>query len=91
MQPVGRAASRSSKVPQIGGFGDREGLTSVSTPHQPEVVYRGDGTWVVECAQCRRDRTSAMPVGIGLVVHSRVVAEMIRDNHRGPRRNAKAG
>jgi len=52
--------------------------------HQPKVARRPDGTWVVECAQCRADRTSEIPIGIGMPLSTKETAELLRDNHAGP-------
>ena len=52
--------------------------------HQPRVARRPDGTWVVECAQCRADRTSEIPIGIGMPLSTKETAELLRDNHAGP-------
>jgi hypothetical protein len=39
---------------------------------------------VVECAQCRADRTSDIPIGIGMPLSTKETAELLRDNHAGP-------
>lgn len=50
--------------------------------HQPTIKSRSDGRWLVVCPECRRARaTTAVPIGIELPVESRVVAEMMRENH----------
>ena len=36
------------------------------SPHHPRIVHHPDGPWVVECRQCRDDRSSSVPIGIGL-------------------------
>jgi hypothetical protein len=52
--------------------------------HQPKVSRRPDGTWVVECAQCRADCSSEVPIGIGMPLLERETAELLRENHSGP-------
>jgi hypothetical protein len=54
-----------------------------SSNHHPNVSQRPDGTWVVECAQCRNDATSDLPIGIGMPLRDRETAECLRDNHAG--------
>jgi hypothetical protein len=49
--------------------------------HHPKVTERPDRTWVVECAQCRHDRHSTVPIGIGMPLRDRETAERLRDNH----------
>jgi hypothetical protein len=49
--------------------------------HHPNIAQRPDRTWVVECAQCRNDPTSAVPIGIGMPLQDRETAERLRDNH----------
>ena len=56
----------------------------MQSQHQPKVACRPDGTWVVECAQCRADRTSEVPIGIGMPLSTKETAELLRDNHAGP-------
>jgi len=51
--------------------------------HQPRIVRRTDGTWVVECPQCRNDHASDLPIGIGMPLQARETAEALRDNHAG--------
>jgi hypothetical protein len=53
-------------------------------PHHPKVARRPDGTWVVECAQCVADRTSDIPIGIGMPLLTKETAELLRENHAGP-------
>jgi hypothetical protein len=36
---------------------------------------------VVECRECRNDRTSALPIGIGMPLQDRETAERLRENH----------
>ena len=52
--------------------------------HHPNITQRPDRTWVVECAQCRIDLTSAVPIGIGMPLRDRDTAERLRDNHAAP-------
>jgi hypothetical protein len=54
------------------------------SPHQPKIARRPDGSWVVECAECRADRTSDVPIGIGMPLERRETAELLRENHSGP-------
>jgi hypothetical protein len=49
--------------------------------HHPKVTQRPDRTWMVECAQCRNDLTSTVPIGIGMPLRDRETAERLRDNH----------
>ena len=58
----------------------------VRSPHHPRVIHRPDGPWVVECRQCRDDRSSSVPIGIGLPLPDQVTAERLAENHAGPRR-----
>jgi hypothetical protein len=44
-----------------------------------------DGRWVVACQECRRDRRSAIPIGIDMPMQSLEMAELMRDNHARPR------
>jgi hypothetical protein len=57
--------------------------------HHPEISRRNDNQWVVNCAQCQRDRESAVPIGIGMPLQSQHVAEMLRDNHLGGPRGGR--
>jgi hypothetical protein len=54
-----------------------------SSSHQPQVSERPDHTWVVDCAQCRNDVASALPIGIGMALRDRETAERLRENHAG--------
>lgn len=57
--------------------------------HHPQISRWADGRWVVNCSECRRAKGAAVPIGIGLPVQSRHVAEMLRENHeRKPARAA---
>jgi hypothetical protein len=47
--------------------------------HHPRVTQRPDRTWVVECAQCRHDPASTVPIGIGMPLQDRETA--VRENH----------
>jgi hypothetical protein len=49
--------------------------------HHPKISQRPDRTWVVECRECRKDRTSALPIGIGMPLQDRETAERLRENH----------
>ncbi len=54
-----------------------------STRHQPRVTQGPDRSWVVDCAQCRNDPTSDVPIGIGMPLRDRETAERLRENHAG--------
>jgi hypothetical protein len=49
--------------------------------HHPKVSQRADRAWVVECAQCRNDLASSVPIGIGMPLRDKETAERLRDNH----------
>jgi hypothetical protein len=49
--------------------------------HHPKVTQRADRAWVVECAQCRNDLASSVPIGICMPLRDRETAERLRDNH----------
>jgi hypothetical protein len=49
--------------------------------HHPKITQRPDRTWVVECCECRNDRTSTLPIGIGMPLRDRETAERLRENH----------
>jgi hypothetical protein len=49
--------------------------------HHPKVTQRPGRAWVVECAQCRNDPASSVPIGIGMPLRDRETAERLRDNH----------
>jgi hypothetical protein len=49
--------------------------------HYPKINQGTDRTWVVECAQCRHDTQSDLPIGIGMPMRDRETAERLRDNH----------
>ena len=49
--------------------------------HFPKIAQHADRTWVVECAQCRNDQASTVPIGIGMPLKDRETAERLRDNH----------
>jgi hypothetical protein len=49
--------------------------------HHPKVTQGPDRAWVVECAQCRNDLASTVPIGIGMPLRDRETAERLRDNH----------
>ena len=48
--------------------------------HHPKIAQRPDRAWVVECAQCRSDLGSTVPIGIGMPLRDRETAERLRDN-----------
>jgi hypothetical protein len=56
----------------------------VRSAHQPSIVHRPDGPWVVECRQCRDDKSSSVPIGIGMPLPDRVTAQRLAENHAGP-------
>jgi hypothetical protein len=49
--------------------------------HHPKIAQHSDRAWVVECAQCRHDPASTVPIGIGMPLRDRETAERLRDNH----------
>lgn len=49
--------------------------------HYPKISEGPDRTWVVDCAQCRNDTQSGLPIGIGMPLRDRDTAERLRDNH----------
>jgi hypothetical protein len=49
--------------------------------HHPRIAQQADRTWVVECAECRNDLGSTVPIGIGMPLQDRDTAERLRDNH----------
>jgi hypothetical protein len=49
--------------------------------HHPVITQRPDRTWVVECARCRHDVSSSVPIGIGMPLPDRETAERLRENH----------
>ena len=49
--------------------------------HHPRIAQHPDRTWVVECLECRKDLSSAVPIGIGMPLRDRETAERLRDNH----------
>jgi hypothetical protein len=53
--------------------------------HHPTVRKRDDG-WVVDCPECQRASREGVhfPVGIGILLESRLTAERVRENHAGP-------
>ena len=58
--------------------------------HHPSISQRPDGSWVVECLQCRTDMHSDVPIGIGLPLQDKETAERLRDNHSGRTLRMKA-
>ena len=61
--------------------GERGVQEPVMQNHNPTIVERPDGSWVLECRQCRSDRASAMPIGIGIPLRDRETVERLRENH----------
>jgi len=57
----------------------------VRSPHHPVVTARADGRWVVTCPECQSGREGTTPVGIGVPLRSRHVADLVRENHTGRR------
>jgi hypothetical protein len=51
--------------------------------HYPKISEGPDRTWVVDCAQCRNDTQTELPIGIGMPLQDRETAERLRDNHAG--------
>jgi hypothetical protein len=49
--------------------------------HYPKITDGPDRTWLVECAQCRNDIQSDLPIGIGMPLRDLETAERLRDNH----------
>jgi hypothetical protein len=49
--------------------------------HHPKINQGPDRTWLVECAQCRNDTQSDLPIGIGMPLRDLETAERLRDNH----------
>jgi hypothetical protein len=71
-------------VPAGEGELEEEQEVGVRSPHHPRIVHRPDGPWVVECRQCREDRSSSVPIGIGLPLADQVTAERLAENHARP-------
>jgi hypothetical protein len=53
----------------------------LAEPHHPTVGETPDGRWVVAGPECRRDRRSAILIGIDMPMQSLEMAELMRDNH----------
>ena len=51
------------------------------SPHRPKIIDQRDGTWLVECLECRHDRVSSVPIGFGLPLRDRMTAERLAENH----------
>ncbi len=49
--------------------------------HHPKITQGPDRTYLVECAQCRNDTQSDLPIGIGMPLRDLETAERLRDNH----------
>ena len=59
--------------------------------HNPFLSQIEDGRWIVACPQCQRGIES-IPVGIGLPIETREMAELLRENHAGAgRRGSRSG
>ena len=63
--------------------GQSHGVGTLRSPHHPEVSTGPDDTWVVRCPECERDRQAPVPIGIGMPVSTRRVAQLLCDNHSG--------
>jgi hypothetical protein len=63
----------------------------VRVPHKPRIIHRPDGPWVVECRQCREDKSSSVPIGIGMPLPDRMTAERLAENHSDPMRVVTGG
>ena len=66
-----------------GEFGQVEQDAVVRSPHNPGIIQRADGPWIVECRECR-DGESSVPIGIGMPLLDRVTAQRLAENHAGP-------
>jgi hypothetical protein len=51
--------------------------------HHPTIAPCTDGSWVVDCAECRNSLTESIPIGIGMPLMERLTAERIAQNHVG--------
>ncbi len=49
--------------------------------HYPKISQGPDRTFIVDCAQCRNDTHSDLPIGIGMPLRDLETAERLRDNH----------
>jgi hypothetical protein len=85
--PTGRVPSAEGALYEL--YEEQE--VGVRSPHHPRVVHHPDGPWVVECRQCRDDRSSSVPIGIGLPLADQLTAERLAENHAGPARTAAGG
>jgi hypothetical protein len=56
----------------------------VQQRHNPRVVRGPDDSWLVECRECRADKTTEVPIGIGMPLADRLTADRLAENHRGP-------
>lgn len=58
--------------------------------HHP-TVKRHDGSWLVDCPECRRawasrfDGYGELPIGIGIPLDSELTAQRLKQNHEGRR------
>ena len=57
-------------------------VPSASYNHAPVLIRRADGRFQVQCACC--EESGDTPIGIGIPITSRLVAESIVRNHAGP-------
>ncbi len=52
-------------------------------PHHPTIMTMERG-WLVDCPECRRDALGGqLPIGIGMLLESKLTAERLRENHAG--------
>jgi hypothetical protein len=63
-------------------FVGSKGATPMPRPsHHAEVIRQTDGRFVVRCVTCDAGDRLSIPVGIGIPLESREVAEFVRHNH----------
>ena len=61
--------------------------------HHP-TIRQHDEWWVLECRECQKAARARyggreeLPIGIGMLLESRLTAERLRDNHAGRRSTA---
>ena len=55
-------------------------------PHHPRIKAMEKG-WLVECPECRHDapRGGPLPIGIGMLLESKLTAGRVRKNHAAGR------
>ena len=63
--------------------GQSHGVGTLRSPHYPQVTTLPDGTRVVRCPECERDREASVPIGIGTPVSTSRMAQLLCDNHSG--------